>query len=475
MDKKKILVIDDDPNICELFKNALESEGYKTSLYPDGKEGLASFEKNGSSLILLDLQMPNMDGFEMLSKIRERDKEIPVIVITGFGTVENAVRALKSGATDFLVKPLIIQDLLFTVKRSLESGMLTKEISKFKMIEAILELNRVLVSLTSLDLLLDRVVSIMDNIFQPEKIAVYIAGAEEEGLFLRKNVSKSSFKKGKSPLSFRHDEVADIFRNRKARVEKTKNHGIKIPLCGKEKAIGFIDVEFPEGREIKEEEIKFLEVFAIQVGIGIENANLFDVVKESYLNSIRSLVNSLEAKDAYTKGHSEQVAYYSCLIGREMELPARDLEILRNASYLHDLGKLGIKDSVLLKPGPLDRDEIELIRQHPSMTIKILEPLGLRKEEIDTCFYHHERINGKGYPAGLKGEEIPFFAKILSVADAYSAMVSERPYRKGLTKKQAVKELEKWAGIQFDRDIVNVFLKILSENETGEVIDNEGN
>ncbi len=474
MDKQKILVIDDDRGICELFRSALESEGYEISMASDGKTGMASFEKNGCSLILLDLQMPAMNGFDMLTKIREKNKEIPVIVITGFGTVENAVRALKSGATDFLVKPLIIRDLLFAVKRSLGSGTLTGEISKFKMIEAILELNRVLVSLTSLDLLLDKVVSIMDSIFQPEKIAVYIAGAEGENLFLRKNVSKND-SKDKISLSVRHEDVADIFKSRRARVDKLKNCEIKIPLCGKEKAIGFINVEFPGGREIKEEEIKFLEVFAIQAGIGIENANLFDVVKESYLNSIRSLVNSLEAKDAYTKGHSEQVAYYACLIGREMDLSERDIEILRNSSYLHDLGKLGIKDSVLLKPGPLNNEEIELIRQHPSMTIKILEPLGLRKEEMDTCFYHHERINGKGYPSGLKGDEIPLFAKILSVADSYSAMVSERPYRKGLTKKQAIKELEKWAGIQFDRDIVNVFVKILYENETGEVRDNEGN
>jgi len=474
MDKQKILVIDDDRGICELFKNALESEGYEISVASDGKTGMASFEKNGCSLVLLDLQMPAMDGFDMLSKIREKNKEIPVIVITGFGTVENAVRALKSGATDFLVKPLIIRDLLFTVKRSMESGMFISEISKFKMIEAILELNRVLVSLTSLDLLLDKVVSIMDNIFRTEKIAVYIAGSDGENFFLRKNISRSGLN-DKIPLSFSYGDVADIFKSRRSRVDKLKNCEIKIPLCGKEKAIGFINVEFPADREIKEEEIKFLEVFAIQVGIGIENANLFDVVKESYLNSIRSLVNSLEAKDAYTKGHSEQVAYYACLIGREMDLPARDIEILRNSSYLHDLGKLGIKDSVLLKPGPLNNDEIELIRQHPSMTIKILEPLGLRKEEMDTCFYHHERINGKGYPAGLKGEEIPFFAKILSVADAYSAMISERPYRKGLTKKQAMEELEKWAGIQFDSEIVDVFVKILAENETGEVTDNEGN
>jgi len=474
MEKQKILVIDDEHGIRDLFRDALQNEGYEISLSPDGKEGLGKLENGKFDLVLLDIQMPLMDGFEVLSAIRKRDKEIPVIVVTGLGTVENAVRALKLGASDFLVKPLVLQDMLLTVKRNMETRMLSKEISKLKMIETILELNRVIVSLTSLDLLLERVVSIMDNIFQPETAAVYINGEDEGLFFLRKNISRNNLKK-KIPVSYRHEDVEDIFRNRKARVEKTKDYSIKVPLFGKERNIGLIDMEFSEGRDIREEEIKFLEVFAIQVGIGIENANLFDVVKGSYLNSIRSLVNSLEAKDSYTRGHSEQVAYYAFLIGRQLCLSPRELEILRNASYLHDLGKLGIRDAILLKPGPLDADEIEIVRQHPSMTVKILEPLGLRKEEMETCFYHHERVNGKGYPKGLKGDEIPLSAKILSVADSYSAMISERPYRKGLTKKEAIAELEKWTGTQFDRDVVNVLVKILTENETGEVIGNEGN
>ncbi len=461
MGKKKILVIDDDAGIRSLCRDALEREGYRLILASNGSEGVARLGEESFDLILLDIQMPCMDGFEVLSAIRKKDADVPVIVMTGFGTVENAVRALKSGASDFIVKPFKIWEFLKTVKNNMESGGGSREMSKLKMIETILELNRIIASLTSLDLLLDKVIAIVNNIFQPEEIAIYLAG--EDNFLMRKHLPDDL--SGRSfPVSYGSEEVAGIFADRRACAWESGAGKIRVLLSGKEKHLGFIDVRFHEKDAMSEAEVKFLELFAIQVGIGIENAMLFDAVKNSHLNSIRSLVNSLEAKDAYTKGHSEQVAYYSFLIGKQLGLSERELEILRNASYLHDLGKLGIRDSVLLKSGLLNSEEMDIIKRHPEMTVKILEPLGIRKEEMDACFYHHEKVNGQGYPAGLKGDAIPLYAKIISVADAYSAMISERPYRKGLVKEEAIAELKKWAGIQFDNKVVDVLVKILKES-----------
>jgi response regulator RpfG family c-di-GMP phosphodiesterase len=463
MDRKKILVIDDDADIRNLCADILEKENYRVFFASNGREGVNNLERDNFDLVLLDIQMPFMNGFDFMSAIKKKDKNLPVIVITGFGTVDNAVRALKSGASDFIVKPFDVQNLLQTVKDNLDKSNPSGEISKLRMVETILELNRVIVSLTGLDLLLEKVISIVNNIFQPEGVAIYLA--EDGNFILRKHISDVHLGK-KFPVSYNSKEVSDIFTSKSARTTRAEEEIVTVPLFGKEKNIGFITLKFPDGRrKIKESEIKFLEVFATQASMGIENANLFDAVKNSYLNSIRSLVNSLEARDAYTKGHSAQVAYYSFLIGKQLGLTGEELEILRNASYLHDLGKLGIKDEILLKPGPLSEKEMELIRKHPEITVKILEPLGLRKEEMDACFYHHERIDGRGYPKRLKGEEIPLFAKILSVADAYSAMISERPYRKSFVKQDAVAELKKWAGVQFDNNIVGVFVKLLEENE----------
>jgi len=465
MNKKKVLIIDDEPEIGALCREFLEGEGYLVSFYHDWNEALKQMERSSFDIVLLDLQMQDIDGFTILSRIRK--KGIPVVIITAFGTVENAVRALRDGASDFLIKPFSLEDLSLAVKRNIEEDGSAPGTSRLNMIKTILELNRVIVSLTELDLLLDKVINIVNNIYQPELTAIYIAGEEGENFILRKYIPVKNKLPEKLSVSYRYTQVESIFNERKALVEKAENYRITIPLVGTKKEIGFMYVEIPTVKEISEEEIKFLEIFALQVGIGIENAILFDMIKNSYINSIKSLINSLEAKDSYTKGHSEQVAYYSLLIGKHMGIGSHNLEVLKNASYLHDLGKLGIKDAILLKPGPLDKDEMEVIKQHPSMTVKILEPLGLKKEEVEACFHHHERINGNGYPAGLKGDEIPLLARILAVADAYSAMVSERPYRGAMTEEEAIEELRRYADIQFDREIVETFIKILKEDKKG--------
>jgi len=234
-----------------------------------------------------------------------------------------------------------------------------------------------------------------------------------------------------------------------------------VPIEGKDRKIGVLCMSYAPGKMPNPREIKFLKAFASQAGIGIENARLLDVVNSSYINAIRSLVNSLEAKDAYTKGHSEQVAYYTVLMGKKMGLSERELEALRNTAYLHDLGKLGIKDSILLKPTRLTPEEMQIIRRHSAITVEILEPLNMRKEELDACLYHHERMDGKGYPKGLRGEEIPRYARMIAVADAFSAMISERPYSKAMEKEEAMAELKRNAGTQFDPEIVDVFSRSL--------------
>jgi putative nucleotidyltransferase with HDIG domain len=195
---------------------------------------------------------------------------------------------------------------------------------------------------------------------------------------------------------------------------------------------------------------------------------LIQQLQESYISAIRSLVNSLEAKDVYTKNHSEQVAYYAVAIGKALGMDSASLESLRNAAYLHDIGKLGIKDEIILKKSFLTEEEREIIKKHPLITREILKPLRIKKEEMEACLYHHERYNGDGYPEGLAGEKIPLMARILAVADSLSAMISERPYRKKMEIKDAIKELRTNAGKQFDEKIVNVLIDVIENLKESE-------
>lgn len=176
---------------------------------------------------------------------------------------------------------------------------------------------------------------------------------------------------------------------------------------------------------------------------------------------IQVLINTIEAKDKYTQGHSERVANYSVQIARQMKLPARQIALIRLGAVLHDVGKIGIPDQILNKPSRLTDDEMQQIRAHPQVGVKILEEVGLHPEVLKIVHSHHERCDGKGYPDGASEGELDLNVRIVSVADAYDAMTSDRPYRARLSQEVAVKILEENRGTQFDPDVVDAFVRSL--------------
>jgi len=182
------------------------------------------------------------------------------------------------------------------------------------------------------------------------------------------------------------------------------------------------------------------------------------------LNALNSLVATLEAKDPYTQRHSLRVTRYSLLIAEALDCPPRELEAIKLATILHDIGKIGVSDAVLQKPRKLLPAEFEQIKSHPLIGEKILEPLGFSPEERAIIRNHHERWDGGGYPDGFKGREIPFLARIVSLADAFDAMTSDRPYRRAMKPQQAIKEIIKNSDKQFDGRIVRALLDLYLDN-----------
>ncbi|MFH1359767.1 MAG: HD-GYP domain-containing protein [Candidatus Omnitrophota bacterium] len=182
-------------------------------------------------------------------------------------------------------------------------------------------------------------------------------------------------------------------------------------------------------------------------------------LKASHVEAILSLILSQEAKDSYTYGHSERVRQYATVITQEMELSTEEIETVSRAAKLHDIGKIGIKDDVLFCKEILSEDKLEIIRSHPVKGLKILEPLKFLNKEKDIIRHHHERYDGKGYPDGLKGEQIPLGARIICVADSFDAMRTQRPYNDPLSKQGIINELKNNSGTQFDPVVVDAFLK----------------
>lgn len=187
-------------------------------------------------------------------------------------------------------------------------------------------------------------------------------------------------------------------------------------------------------------------------------------LEKSYLETIEVLRYTVEAKDFYTRGHSDRVSEYSVLIGRKMGLSSDDISTLRIGGLFHDIGKIGIPDSIILKDDKLTDEEYAEIKNHPSIGAHILSNATVFKEIVPIVLYHHEWYDGNGYPKGLKGKEIPLLARIAAVADTFDAMTSKRSYRNEVPLEEVKEELIKYSGTQFDPEIVNIFINILENN-----------
>jgi len=199
-------------------------------------------------------------------------------------------------------------------------------------------------------------------------------------------------------------------------------------------------------------------VFILNGATLIENSRLNQKVTEGYKSTIKALAASIDAKDHYTRGHSQRVTEFALLGASSLPMSSEELEILEYAGILHDIGKIGIPDSILRKPGPLTQEEWEIIRQHPEIGANIIEDIPFLEEARNLAMHHHERYDGGGYPQGLAGENIPLGSRLLAVADTFDAMTTDRAYRKALTTDDALNELRKVCGMQLCPVAVEAFI-----------------
>ncbi|HET6498365.1 MAG TPA: HD domain-containing phosphohydrolase [Coriobacteriia bacterium] len=234
---------------------------------------------------------------------------------------------------------------------------------------------------------------------------------------------------------------------------------VSVPLISPEGVIGALTVGRADdgGERFGADDVRLLGTIANHVTTALGTCEAFGRVHEAYVATVRSLAAAVDAKDSYTRGHSDRVARYAALTAAEMGLSPDQRLSLEMSAYLHDIGKIGIPEEILLKPGRLDPDETETMRTHPLIGANILEPVSFPWPITPVVRHHHERWDGTGYPAGLKGTRIPVLARVLAVADAYEAMIAERPYRCGMTAEEGLAELQSAAGSQFDPEVVAAF------------------
>lgn len=277
------------------------------------------------------------------------------------------------------------------------------------------------------------------------------------------------------------DIEKDVRFMRNSNIKYSSKSFIAVPLKIKNKVIGVLNVNSKrKGKQFSERDIKLLEILADQAAVAIENIQLYRDMKGMYIGTIKMLAKAIDAKDPYTKGHSEKVTLFAVEIAEEMKLPEKLIKNIEFAALIHDIGKIGVKDSVLTKPSRLSVSEYAMIKKHPAIGEQIIAPIEFLTNITPLVLYHHEHYDGGGYLEGLKGDEIPIGARILIVADSYEAMISDRPYSKSMTREQAIEELKDNSGSQFDPEVVNAFLRVLERKKQSEfeglyVEDNKSN
>ncbi len=244
--------------------------------------------------------------------------------------------------------------------------------------------------------------------------------------------------------------------------EKTKfrtRNILCVPVKVKTRVEGVLQALNKKTGDFNNYDLKIFQTFAAQVAIALENARLYEELKNTFIETAEALATSIEARDPYTGGHTKRVVHYSLAVGRELGLDEEELEQLEVAAVLHDIGKIGVDDAVLRKPGKLEPDELAQMRRHPEIGADILSKVEALKDIIPAVLHHQEAYNGSGYPMGLSNDDIPLFARIIAVVDTFDAMTTDRPYRKALPHEVALDELKRCSGSQFDPQVVDAFIR----------------
>lgn len=226
--------------------------------------------------------------------------------------------------------------------------------------------------------------------------------------------------------------------------------------------LGFVSFNMKE--IFRQSELSLLVTMAEQIVVVMSNTELYHDLERFVINVVKSLVYAIEAKDEYTRGHSERVNSYCMMVAKRMGMDDEQKELLHWASILHDIGKIGIPESILNKPGRLTDEEYGFIKTHPQKGYEILEPIEQLKGSLEGILCHHERYDGKGYPRGLKGDEVPLIGRIIAVADTFDAITSDRAYRSAKSSSEALEILDQVAGTQLDAGIVDIFKTIVEES-----------
>jgi response regulator RpfG family c-di-GMP phosphodiesterase len=491
LETARILVVDDEKVIRDILADFLTEEGYVVHAVEDGAQALEELHHRSYNLVLSDLKMPNLSGLELIQKISEESIPVLTVIMTGFGTVETAIEAMKKGAYDYVLKPFKVDEVIHIVQRGLDRQRLQHENIRLKDALSIYKISEAIATSLSVEKVLDLVLDATIDAVDADVVSLLLEDTRQPGRFveqMRKVSERAAPGVEAPPLNlaealplFREDRPLLVHGNRSYQFLESPPRDIdrhlvslcSIPLKLSSRIIGMLNAySYTRGNKFSEGQRKMLYVLASRAAVSIENARLYEhlvdankdltranvSLEENFKQTIIGFAHALEESDRYTRGHSERVAMYARLIAIGLRLPEAEIDRVVKVGLMHDVGKIGVRNDKLNKPGKLTPEELAMFRSHPAKGKRILEPIPFMRDIVPGCYCHHEAWDGSGYPQGLVGDHIPLIGRIVAIADAYDAMTSDRAYRKALPHEIACGELERCTGAQFDPEIVPVFL-----------------
>jgi putative nucleotidyltransferase with HDIG domain len=476
----KILALDDEIGIIDSLAVVLKRNGYGFEGLTSPYDAIERIRTGHYDMLILDYMMQPINGDKVVEKIREFNSDIYILMLTGHKDMAPPLETIKAlDIQGYCEKNDKFDQLILLVESAVKSIIQKKTISRFNEgLNRILNAVPKIYQLQPIDKIMKEILVEAMNLAGGKSAFVLIDNtdalvSEHKSIFYGLgdyNKTIEDFMAMLDPVLMEQIGYA-----RTAKLTVRDDSGVILPLINElGQTIGVI---FTECQRF-DESTKLLEIYAAQAASALSNAFLHSIVnlkndelsrtyeelRKTYIDTVEALRLTVDAKDEYTRGHSDRVAYLACRVGKAFNLSEHELETLRIGGIFHDIGKIGTSDEILKKTEILSKQEYEIIKQHPLKGAHILSAMSMFEDAVPLIKYHHEWVDGTGYPHGLKGEEIPFLGRILSVADAFDAMTSNRHYRSKLNIENAKDQLIKGAGTQFDAQVVDMFIKVIIDN-----------
>jgi len=468
-----VLVVDDNASLLRFLVSAFSASGCKVRQAAAAEQALALLDQQSFDLVVSDITMPGLSGLDLLRAVKSQHPGTPVVLITGNPSVKSAVFGLRHGAYDYLPKPFSIrelQELLARVRAdrqqwggrvTLPAGV-TEELSRRQSsVEVLLRIG----DLAQREL--------ETTAFMGEVLQLITQGIKSDGSLVLLRDGDGTFTSSQQgagsvvtrALTSLERGFADMIARSAGETVSVSPPGdplemIAAVIPGAGETVGIVCLARDVANPFLPDERVMMAGYAQTAGVGLQKRTPREHVERQLVTSITTFVSAMESKDRYLAGHSARVALYAVETAAALSLEADQVDLVRRGAMLHDLGKLSVMDTIARKPERLTAEEFTIIKSHPIVGARILEPLRFLTGEAGVVRHHHERFDGSGYPDGLVGDDIPLGARVVAVADVFDAITSSRPHRAALTIAEAREELATGRGSHFDPAVLDAFLRV---------------